>query len=155
MRIVLQRVKRARVLVRSQERAGIGTGVMLLVGFSGEVTRALPDSAEWRKIVGKIPELRIFPDQEGRSNLSLRDVDGEILVVPQFTLFADCRKGRRPSFVGSAEPDTAKALFGELVRELEEMCPGRTAQGIFGEEMDVDFVNWGPVTICLDRRDFV
>jgi D-tyrosyl-tRNA(Tyr) deacylase len=154
MRVVLQRVKRARVLVRCEERAAIGTGVMLLAGFSGEATADLPHTPEWRKLVDKIPVLRIFPDEKGRSNLSLLDVEGEVLVVPQFTLFADCRKGRRPSFVNSAAPDVAQALFGELVRELEQVCPGRIAQGIFGEEMDLDLVNWGPMTICLDRRDF-
>ncbi len=154
MRIVLQRVKRARVLVRGEERAAIGTGVLLLAGFSWEASSELPRSPQWGKIVGKVPELRIFPDQEGRSNLSLRDVEGEILAVPQFTLFADCRKGRRPSFTGAADPEIAQVLFGELVRKLEGMCPGRVAQGIFGEEMDLDFVNWGPVTICLDLRDF-
>ena len=155
MRVVLQRVKRARVLVGGQQRAAIGTGVMLLAGFSNEASADLPQSREWRRIVTKIPELRIFPDENGRSNLSLREVDGEALIVPQFTLFADCRKGRRPSFAGSADPAVAQALFNELARKLEELCPGRTARGIFGEEMDVDFVNWGPVTICLDRRDFV
>ncbi len=154
MRVVLQRVKRARVLIREEERAAIGTGVLLLAGFSSEVTSELPRSAEWDKLVGKIPELRIFPDQNGRSNQSLRDVAGEILAVPQFTLFADCRKGRRPSFTGSADPETAEKLFGDLVRELKGMYPGGVAQGIFGEEMELDFVNWGPVTICLDRRDF-
>jgi len=154
MRVVLQRVKRARVLVRGEERAAIETGVLLLAGFSGEVTSELPQSPEWGKLVGKIPGLRIFPDENGRSNLSLRDVGGEILVVPQFTLFADCRKGRRPSFVDSADPETAKGLFLELVRELERLCPGRVFQGIFGAEMDLEFCNWGPVTICLDRRDF-
>jgi D-tyrosyl-tRNA(Tyr) deacylase len=155
MRLVLQRVKRARVLVRGERRAEIGTGVMLLAGFSREATSGLPQSPEWGKLVGKVPELRIFPDEGGRSNLSLRDVGGEILAVPQFTLFADCRRGRRPSFTGAAEPATAEMLFRELVREMEGMCPGRVAQGSFGEEMDLDFVNWGPVTICLDRRDFV
>lgn len=154
MRVVLQRVKRARVLVREEERAAIGIGVLLLAGFSSEATPELPRSAEWGKLVGKIPELRIFPDQNGRSNLSLRDVGGEILAVPQFTLFADCRKGRRPSFTGSADPEIAEKLFGDLVRELEGMYHGKVARGIFGEEMELDFVNWGPVTIFLDRRDF-
>ncbi len=154
MRVLLQRVKWGKVLVQGEEVSGIGTGSLLLVGFSSEVSKDFAGSKEWNKLVHKLPELRIFPDEQGRSNLSLQDIRGEMLVVPQFTLFADCRKGKRPSFVQTADPETAEVLFRELVRELETLCPGRVGQGVFGAEMELEFCNWGPVTICLDRRDW-
>ena len=154
MRVVLQRVKWAEVRVEGEAVAGIGTGILLLAGFSSGVDREFSSSRQWSKLVAKLPDLRIFPDSQGRSNLSLRDVEGEILAVPQFTLYADCRKGRRPSFVEAADPEIATGLFQDLVQELKEMCPGRVGQGSFGAEMELSLCNWGPFTLCLDSRDF-
>jgi D-tyrosyl-tRNA(Tyr) deacylase len=154
MRIVLQRVRESAVAVNGKTEASIGTGLLLLAGFSLRDGPELPETPGWRKTIEKIPGLRIFPDQEGKSNLGLADVDGEILVVSQFTLYADCRKGRRPSFSGAAPADVAGTLFERLVRDLAQLLPHRVKSGVFGAEMDVRLVNWGPVTIILDSEAF-
>ena len=154
MRLVIQRVHRARVEVDGQEVGAIGAGFMVLVGFGRGDTPDLPGSKAWKALQDKLVNLRVFPDGEKRLNRSLTDIGGDLLLVSQFTLFADCRKGRRPSFTGAAEPDLAQHLFHRLCEELRARAPGRLATGEFGAEMDVDFVNWGPVTILLDSDDF-
>lgn len=154
MRLVLQRVKRARVTVSESTVASIGTGILLLAGFGSKDDSGMWQRPSWKKIITKVVGLRIFPDREDRMNLSLQDVGGEILAVSQFTLYADCGRGRRPSFTTAAPPKLARELFHRLVFDLENMCPGRVRQGVFGAAMDVDFCNWGPVTLVMDSGDF-
>ena len=145
MRIVLQRVKEAYVAVDGAEVARIGQGFLLLVGIGrSDTEEAL---FFWAR---KIPELRVFPDSEGKLNLSLRDVGGEILCVSQFTLYGDCRKGRRPSFSSAAPGPEAKRLFQQFVELLSQQgVPVKT--GVFGAKMEVGLVNDGPVTLILER----
>jgi D-tyrosyl-tRNA(Tyr) deacylase len=144
MRIVLQRVSHATVSVAEKTVATIGRGITLLIGISQE------DHADlFPEIAKKLVELRIFGDEDGKMNLSLRDIEGEILAVPQFTLYGDIRKGRRPSFTAAAPPAQAAPLFDAFIEALEtEQIPVRT--GIFGAKMAVELVNDGPVTFILD-----
>lgn len=144
MRVVLQRVSRANVRVGQDEISSIGPGYLLLVGVGHADT-----PAEAERLADKIVGLRIFRDDEGKTNLALRDVDGEILVVSQFTLYADTRKGRRPSFVDAADPTEAAALVETFAAALEArgIAVGR---GVFGAEMLVELVNDGPFTLTLE-----
>jgi len=152
MRIVLQRVKEAAVSIQGTQRAGIGYGLLGLIGFmSGE--ESIARDRVWSKLASKIVQLRIFPDPEGKLNLSLPEFGGEILLVPQFTLYADCRKGRRPGFSQALEPQAAERLFALFADEVQNLgCRPQT--GVFGADMDVSLVNWGPVTIILDSAEF-
>lgn len=145
MRVVLQRVKRAEVRVDGEQVGSIGRGYLLLVGFkAGDGDDAL------RWMVEKVRGLRLFPDSEGKMNLPIDEIGGELLVVSQFTLYADVRKGRRPSFIGAAEPDEAERLYDRFVEQLRAgTIP--VATGLFGALMDVDFVNDGPVTLIIER----
>jgi D-tyrosyl-tRNA(Tyr) deacylase len=144
MRVLLQRVTRASVRVDGQERGAIGAGLMALVGVGPD------DTAETaRAVAAKSVDLRIFRDEAGRTNRSLADVGGAMLVVSQFTLFADTRKGRRPSFIAAAQPDLAAEMVDVFAAAVEErgIVVGR---GEFGAEMEVELVNDGPMTIWLD-----
>ncbi len=146
MKVVLQRVSSAEVTVDRRSVGAIGTGFVLLVGFKvgdGEI------EATW--IADKIVGLRVFPDAEGKMNRSLNDVEGELLVVSQFTLYGDVRKGRRPSFIEAAPPEIAISLYDNFVALLRARAPGRVETGEFGAAMDVELVNQGPVTILLER----
>ena len=146
MRVVLQRVSSASVTVDGEVVGAIGPGLLLLVGFTdGDDEDALAWMAE--KVVG----LRIFSDDEGRMNLGLDDVGGDMLVVSQFTLYGDTRKGRRPSFVHAAHPDLAVPLYERFVTLLRDRAPGAVETGEFGAMMDVALVNDGPVTLVLER----
>lgn len=146
MRVVLQRVRRGEVRVDGASVGAIGRGYLLLAGFApDDDDRALTWMAD--KIVG----LRLFPDADDRMNLALDEVDGELLVVSQFTLYGDARKGRRPSFAGAAPPDVATSLYQRFIDLLEERAPGRVQSGEFGAMMDVELVNDGPVTLVLER----
>ena len=145
MRVVLQRVVRASVTVEDRVVGSIGKGFLLLVGFA-----AGDGEEQIRWMADKIVGLRVFPDEEGRMNRDLVDVGGALLVVSQFTLYADARKGRRPSFVGAAQPDEAKSNYDRFVNELEQReVP--VATGEFGASMSVELLNDGPVTLILDR----
>jgi D-tyrosyl-tRNA(Tyr) deacylase len=147
MRIVLQRVSRASVTVGGDEVASIKRGLLLLVGV-GEGD----DEAEARRLAGKCAEMRIFADDEGRFNLSVTDIGGEALVVSQFTLFADVRRGRRPGFTDAARPEIAEPLVDAFAQALREAgVPAQT--GRFGAKMEVALVNDGPVTIIVDSAD--
>lgn len=155
MRIVAQRVKEAQVTVAGKNVGSIETGILALVGFGAEDGTDLPATKAWKTLLPKLLDLRIFPDDHGKLNLSLRDVHGGLLLVSQFTLYADCRKGRRPSFTTAGPPDTAAALFERFVEDARAAYPGgEVEQGVFAAEMDVHLVNWGPVTITLDSADF-
>ena len=146
MRIVLQRVKNASVSVGGERISGIGQGLLLLVGVARGDGEA---EADW--LAEKVAGLRILGDEEGKMNLSVRDVGGEILAVSQFTLLADTRKGKRPSFIGAAPPEEAERLFDYFCERLGEAGVGSVKTGAFGEMMDVALVNDGPVTIILER----
>ena len=146
MRIVLQRVKKASVAVGAERISEIGTGLLLLVGVARGDGEA---EADW--LAGKVAGLRIMGDEEGMMNLSVRDAGGEVLAVSQFTLLADTRKGKRPSFVHAAPPEDAEALFDHFCKRLREAGVGSVKTGSFGAMMDVALVNDGPVTIVLER----
>lgn len=146
MRVVLQRAARAEVRVAGEVVGRIGRGYLLLVGFTaGDGEEALRWMAE--KVVG----LRLFTDAEGKMNLGLDEVGGGLLVVSQFTLYGDARKGRRPSFVEAAPPELAIPLYERFVELLRGMAPGAVETGRFGAMMDVELVNDGPVTLILER----
>lgn len=147
MRVVLQRVTRASVSVDGEVISSIGPGLLLLVGV-GEGD----DDADAKRIAAKCAEMRIFSDDEGRINLSLLDTGGEALVVSQFTLLADVRKGRRPSFDAAARPETAEPVVEAFAEELRRLGVA-TQTGRFGAKMAVDLVNDGPVTIVVDSAD--
>lgn len=147
MRVVLQRVSSASVSVDGETVGAIGGGLLLLVG----VTEG-DSEGEARRVAAKCAEMRIFPDTEGRFNLSLLEARGEALVVSQFTLFADVRKGRRPSFDAAARPEIAEPLVEAFAAALRGMGV-RVATGRFGAHMMVDLVNDGPVTIVVDSAD--
>jgi D-aminoacyl-tRNA deacylase len=146
MRIVLQRVKNASVTVGDERVSEIGAGLLLLVGVASGDGEA---EADW--LARKISGLRIFNDREGKMNLSVQDAWGEILAVSQFTLLADTRKGKRPSFVGAAPPEEAERLFDYFCERLRAASAGPVKTGVFGAMMDVALVNDGPVTITLER----
>ena len=144
MRILLQRVTRAEVTVAREVRGSIGPGLMTLVGVGPDDTAEIA-----RALAAKSVDLRIFRDQEGRTNRSLADVGGAMLVVSQFTLYGDTRRGRRPSFIYAAKPDLAAELV-EVFAETVEARGITVGRGEFGAEMEVELVNDGPMTIWLD-----
>ncbi|MHB1298818.1 MAG: D-aminoacyl-tRNA deacylase [Gemmatimonadaceae bacterium] len=145
MRVLLQRVSRAEVRVDGRVTGRIARGFLLLVGFTGTDTES---QVTW--MADKVQGLRLFGDAEGKMNLSLEDVGGELLVVSQFTLYGNAEKGRRPSFIDAARPEVATPLYERLVAALRER--GLTvATGEFGAMMDVELVNDGPVTLWLER----
>jgi D-tyrosyl-tRNA(Tyr) deacylase len=144
MRAVIQRVERASVSVAGREIASIGTGVLVLVAVARGDTS---DDLEW--MARKIVDLRIFDDADGRLNRSLLDVNGELLLVSQFTLYGDCRKGRRPSYTEAAAPAQAQALYDEFVRLVRVRVP-EAKSGQFQASMAVELTNIGPVTLIID-----
>lgn len=153
MRLLIQRVKNASVTVERKTVALIGAGLLAFVGF-GQEDVAPENRAALRAVLAKMPQLRIFPDENNAMNRSLIEHGGEILLVSQFTLYADCKKGRRPSFHPACPPETAEKLYAEIRAEAEVMLPGKVHSGIFAADMDVALTNWGPVTILLDSADF-
>jgi D-tyrosyl-tRNA(Tyr) deacylase len=146
MRIVLQRVSEASVTVEGERVSETGRGLLLLVGVARGDGKA---EADW--LAEKVAGLRIFNDEEGKMNLSVRDVGSEVLVISQFTLLADTRKGKRPSFIGAARPEEAEPLFAYFCERLRAAGVGSVKTGVFGAMMDVALVNDGPVTIVLER----
>lgn len=149
MRVLAQRVKQARVEVDGETIGEIGVGLLLLVGIGQEDSGAVIEP-----MAAKILNLRIFPDEEEKMNRSILDCAGSILAVSQFTLHADCRKGRRPSFVRAAPPERAAKLFDDFVLALRA-AGVKTETGRFGAMMDVHLLNWGPVTIWLDSEEIL
>lgn len=145
MRLVLQRVERASVTVGAEDVASIGPGLLILVGVGEGDTEA---ESDW--LAAKVGGLRIFEDKEGKFNHSLREIHGEALVVSQFTLYGDARKGRRPSFTRAAAPGMAESLVEHFARSLSEQGIA-TQLGRFGAYMKVDLINDGPVTLVLER----
>jgi D-tyrosyl-tRNA(Tyr) deacylase len=147
MRAVIQRVTRASVDVKREIVSQIGRGLLVFLGVEGVDSQ---EDGLW--LAGKIARLRIFPDENGAMNLSVRDIAGDLLVVSQFTLFASTRKGNRPSFIHAAEPGQANQLYEEFCQQLETEIAKPVRRGIFGAPMQVDLVNEGPVTIWIDTK---
>lgn len=146
MKIIIQRVARAQVTIEGQSVGSIQQGLLLLVGVGPE------DGAEdLDYAVRKIVNMRIFSDDAGKMNLSVKDIEGQILSISQFTLFADTKKGNRPAFTGAASPDMASQFYQDFNQSLAEHVPVETGQ--FGADMQVDLVNDGPVTIILDTKN--
>ena len=155
MRFVIQRVTEASVSVDQQIIGSIGKGFLVLIGVSQTDTRSTAD-----KMIKKLLGLRIFEDQDGKTNLSLQDVDGSLLLVSQFTLYADCRKGNRPSFINAGAPDLAEDLYQYIIAECRNQLPGfpdkdRVQHGSFGADMKVSLSNDGPFTIILDSEEIL
>jgi D-tyrosyl-tRNA(Tyr) deacylase len=148
MRLVIQRVKNAEVAVPEQDyKATIGNGLLVLAAFIDEDT---PEDLEWT--ARKLVSMRIFDDSEGVMNLSVKDVEGEIMVVSQFTLYASTVKGNRPSYIKAAKPDIAVPLYENFVSLVEEYFGQEVKRGIFGADMKVSLLNDGPVTIIVDSK---
>lgn len=147
MRVIIQRVKQASVTVEGSCVGKIGKGLLLLVGIGRDDTKAVVD-----KYIDKIIKLRIFADEQGKTNLSLLDIQGELLAVSQFTLYADCKKGNRPNFLLAADPDKARELYEYFLSSCKQRL-GKVEAGEFGAEMQVELLNDGPFTIVLEDRD--
>lgn len=147
MRIILQRVSSASVTIEGRIAGQIGKGLLVLLGITHDDTA---QDIDW--IIKKLVQLRIFNDSEGKMNLSLEDVQGELLVVSQFTLYADAKKGNRPSYIRSAPPAISIPIYEQFLQTLRSRFQGKVETGEFGAMMDVALVNDGPVTILLDSR---
>ena len=143
MKVVIQRVKKAKVSVKNKEIASIDRGYLILLGVSKESTYK-----DIEHLTKKIANLRIFEDENGKMNLNIKDVGGEILLVSQFTLYADTKKGNRPSFTKAMEPEKAKKMYEEFARKLNDLGIN-VKTGIFGARMEIAITNDGPVTIII------
>ncbi|MDR2084781.1 MAG: D-tyrosyl-tRNA(Tyr) deacylase [Bacteroidales bacterium] len=148
MKVVIQRVSEANVTIEGKIFGAIKTGLMILVGFENEDNR---EDLEW--MAGKITRLRIFPDENNVMNLSVGDIDGEILLISQFTLHASTKKGNRPSYIYAANPEIAIPLYDEFTKLLESQLSKPVQTGIFGADMKVFLINDGPVTIIIDSKN--
>lgn len=148
MRVVIQRVSEASVEINNNVKAEIPKGLMILLGIEEEDNK---EDIDW--LTGKIVNLRIFDDEEGVMNKSILDVDGDILLISQFTLHASTKKGNRPSYIKAAKPDTAIPLYKTFIATLEEKMGKPVGTGEFGADMKVKLINDGPVTICMDTKN--
>lgn len=144
MKFLVQRVKEASVTVEEKVTGKINKGFLVLIGVCNEDTEEVAD-----KMLKKLLGLRIFEDENGKTNLSLADVEGELLLVSQFTLYADCKKGNRPSFIKAGKPEHANQLYEYIIAKAKEIVP-TVETGIFGADMRVSLVNDGPFTVILD-----
>ncbi|MCR4904072.1 MAG: D-tyrosyl-tRNA(Tyr) deacylase [Butyrivibrio sp.] len=147
MRFVIQVVENSKVEVEGKTVGSIGKGFMVLIGVNQTDTREIAD-----KMIKKLLGLRIFKDENDKTNLSLENVNGELLLISQFTLYADCRKGNRPSFINAGKPDMANELYEYIIDKCKKQVKV-VETGIFGAEMKVSLVNDGPFTIILDSED--
>lgn len=147
MRFVIQRVTNSKVTIDGEVRGQIRRGFMVLIGICQEDTTEIAD-----KMIKKLVNMRIFRDENGKTNLGLKDVGGSLLLISQFTLYADCKKGNRPSFVKAGAPDMAKELYEYIIRKCKEEVEV-VEQGEFGADMKVELLNEGPFTIILDSDD--
>ncbi|HVS90522.1 MAG TPA: D-aminoacyl-tRNA deacylase [Mucilaginibacter sp.] len=148
MRAVLQRVTQASCTVDGRITGEIGIGFLVLLGIEDADTM---DDLQW--LAQKIASMRVFGDENGLMNKSLADVGGDILLISQFTLFAQTKKGNRPGFIRAAKPDKAIPMYEQMIRELENLTGKKVATGIFGADMKISLLNDGPVTIIMDTRD--
>jgi D-tyrosyl-tRNA(Tyr) deacylase len=146
MKAVIQRVEQASVTIEGERTAAIGQGYLVLLGVGGDDTES-----DIKKLAKKMIDLRLFMDQQGKTNLSIENVGGELLVVSQFTLLADCRKGRRPSFFKAGDPANACRLYEAFLEECRKRVPVK--HGEFGAVMKVELINDGPFTIVLDSKE--
>lgn len=149
MKLVIQRVQEASVSVDQKVVGKIGHGFMVLLGVSQTDTAEIAD-----KMFQKLLKLRIFEDENGKTNLDIKSVNGELLIISQFTLYADCRHGNRPSFIGAGTPDQANALYEYFLSQCRKEIPV-VEQGIFGAHMMVSLINDGPFTIVLDSDEII
>lgn len=147
MKFVIQRVQNASVTVEDKITGQIGQGFLILIGISKDDTKETAD-----KMLKKALNLRIFADENGKTNRSLQDIDGELLLISQFTLYANCKKGNRPSFIDAGDPQTANELYEYIVAQSRSVCPN-VQTGIFGADMKVSLLNDGPFTIALDSEE--
>lgn len=148
MRAIIQRVSNASVTIAGSVTAEITAGFLILLGIEDADT---DEDIQW--LSPKIVQLRIFSDSEGLMNLSIKDIEGEILLVSQFTLFASTKKGNRPSFIRAAKPEIAIPLYEKMIAQLEELLGKKISTGVFGADMQISLVNNGPVTIIIDTKD--
>ena len=149
MKFVIQRVSQAEVVVEEQSVGKIDQGLMVLVSICNSDTKEIAD-----KLINKLIHLRIFEDENGKSNLSVQDIHGNLLIISQFTLYADCRHGNRPSFIGAGTPDQANALYEYFLSQCRKEIPV-VEHGIFGAHMLVSLINDGPFTIVLDSDEII
>lgn len=147
MRAVVQRVKRAEVRVEGQVTGKIGNGLLILLGVGQD-----DDQKDLAYLADKIMNLRIFEDSEEKMNLSVLDVGGQVLVVSQFTLYGDCRKGKRPSYSSAARPELAEKYYNEFIEYVRNNYKIQVETGVFQAMMEVDFINDGPVTLLIDSK---
>ena len=147
MKFVIQRVTSASCRVDEQITGQINRGFLVFIGVSDEDTTEIAD-----KMTKKLLGLRIFEDENGKTNLALKDVNGELLLISQFTLYADCKKGNRPSFVRAGKPDAANEMYQYIIKKCKEEIPV-VEQGIFGADMKISLLNDGPFTIILDSAE--
>ena len=148
MRVVVQRVKKAEVAIEGQNVSGINAGMLILLGIEDEDNQ---EDIEW--LCGKLARLRIFNDAEGVMNCSVKDVKGELLVVSQFTLHANTKKGNRPSYIRASGPEIAIPMYEQFILELKNICETDVKTGQFGAMMEVSLINDGPVTIIIDSKN--
>ena len=150
MKFVIQRVKKASVEIDTKMYSEINRGFLVFVGISDNDTCEIAD-----KMIQKMIGLRIFEDENEKINLSLKDVDGDLLIVSQFTLYADCKKGNRPSFINAGKPDLAKSLYEYILNKAQELYCKQVYSGEFGADMKVSLINDGPFTIILDSNEIL
>ncbi|TYP75879.1 D-aminoacyl-tRNA deacylase [Aquimarina intermedia] len=148
MRVIIQRVLKASVTVEGEVISNIADGLLILLGIEAEDTDA---DSKW--LSGKISRLRIFADENGVMNRSIQDIDGEVIVVSQFTLFASTKKGNRPSYIKAASPEIATPIYERFVNQLELDLGKKVGTGIFGKDMKVNLINDGPVTLLIDTKN--
>ena len=149
MKFVIQRVSQAEVVVEEQSVGKIDQGLMVLVSICNSDTKEIAD-----KLINKLIHLRIFEDENGKSNLSVQDIHGNLLIISQFTLYADCRKGNRPSFVNAGNPEKANELYEYIIEKCRDEVQD-VQTGSFGADMKITLLNDGPFTIILDSKDLM
>lgn len=148
MRMVIQRVQQASVTIDRNKYSEVGRGLLILVGIENEDTQ---EDIDW--LCNKSAMMRIFEDEQGLMNKSVKDIDGEIMIVSQFTLFASTKKGNRPSFIRAAKPDTAIPLYQSVCETMSRLINKEVKTGVFGADMKINLINDGPVTICIDSKN--
>ena len=146
MKLVIQRVKKSILKIDGVNISSIGYGMVILIGISKD-----DNSSKLKKVVSKLSKLRIFNDYNGKMNKNINDINGEILVVSQFTLYADLKKGNRPSFINAAEPVKASKIYHNFIEELQTVINSKVRTGKFGADMKVELINDGPVTLVLEN----
>ncbi len=149
MKLVIQRVKYAKCIIDNMEKSSINKGLMVLLGVGADDNTEIAD-----KMIKKLINLRIFEDENGKTNLSIDKVDGEIMIISQFTLYANCKKGNRPSFIEAGDPDMANELYEYVIDRIKAENIN-VATGEFGADMQIELQNDGPFTICLNSKDLI